>query len=242
MKISILFIISALLSAAGAPPVERLFDNKLSATARAAACFELRGAKDADSLSAMARALEDPVLLSCAVENLRVAAAVAPLREALSSKNEQVRAAAARVLGSFRDPDLLEPLARAAQDDNMLVATNALAGLSQYQDAAAVPYLAAVAQKGGMVGDMAIDRLAELDPPRALTVARELLGSQQVPDRLYAMRVIGAHGARGDLPALRKIAESGQEDLAQRTRGFGLMPPISLSRAAQTAIQAIESR
>jgi HEAT repeat protein len=226
----------------GQAPLDRLFDAKLNPTQRAGACFQLRGAKDAGAIAAMSRAMEDPGLLSCAAGNLRIAGAVGALTEALASSNEQVRAAAARELGSFQRLDLLEPLSRAAGDDNLLVATNALAGLSEYRDPAVIPYLAALARKGGMVGDMAIDRLALMDAPAALQVARELLSSQQVPDKLYAMRVIGASGDRSDLPALKKIAASGQENLAQRSRGFGFMPPISLARAAETAIRSIESR
>lgn len=242
MKRLVLLFVPMLATAAGQAPLERLFDAKLNATQRAGACFELRGAKDASTIAAMSRAIEDPGLLSCAAKNLRLAGAVAQLKEALSSSNEQVRAAAARSLGSFQSVELLEPLSHAAQDENILVATNALAALSEYRDPAVIPYLAALASKGGMIGDMAIDRLALLDPAGALRIARGLLASPQVPDKLYAMRIIGAGGDPSDLPALKRIAASGQESLAQRNRGFGFMPPISLSRAAGTAIREIESR
>jgi HEAT repeat protein len=242
MKTLALLFVPMLALAAGQAPLDSLFDAKLTATQRAGACFELRGTKDAAAIAAMGRALEDPVLLSCAVENLRLAGAVTELREALSSKNEQVRAAAARSLGSFQRIDMLDPLSRVAQEENILVATNALAALSEYHDRAVIPHLAALASKGGMIGDMAIDRLALLDASAALRIARNLLSSSQVPDKLYAMRIIGADGDRSDLPALKKIAASGHENLAQRNRGFGFMPPISLSRAAETAIRSIESR
>jgi tetratricopeptide (TPR) repeat protein len=235
-------IADALEKASKVPAIEQLFDRKLSATQRAGACFELRGVKGAETLVAMTRAMEDPDLLSCAAENLRVAGAVAELGEALASKTEQVRATAARLLGSFQNVDYLEPLSRAAADPNILVATNALAALTEYRGAAVMPYLAALAEKGGMIGDMALDRLAALDSTRALEVGRDLVASPQVPDKLYGMRMIAMYGDRGDLQALTKIASSGQEDLAQHNRGFGFMPPISLTRAAQTAIRAIESR
>ena len=235
-------LILCLLLAGEQSSIEKLFDPQLNGTQRAGACYQLRGAKDDESIAAMGRALEDPELLSCAAGNLRAVGAVEALRGALSSKNEQVRATVARELGSFQRLDLLDALSRAAGDENLLVATNALAGLSQYHDRAVIPYLAKLAGKGGMVGDMAMDRLAAIDPMSALKVARELLASAQVPDQLYAMRIIGANGDRGDLPALRKIAASGQENLAQRSRGFGLMPPISLAKAAQTAIASIEGR
>jgi tetratricopeptide (TPR) repeat protein len=235
-------IAQALAQAPKVPLVERLFDGKLGATQRAGACFELRGAKDAEIVAAMSRALEDPDLLSCAAENLRAAGAAKELNAALASKTEQVRATAARLLGSFQNVAYIEPLSRAAEDPNMLVATNALTALSEYRDVAVIPYLAALAGKGGMIGDMALDRLAALDSSRALHVSRDLLASSQVPDKLYGMRIIGMYGDRSDLPVLTKIASSGQESLAQHNRGFGLMPPISLTRAAETAIRTIESR
>jgi hypothetical protein len=93
-----------------------------------------------------------------------------------------------------------------------------------------------------MIGDMALDRLAQLESATALDVARGLLGSSQVPDRLYAMRVIGAFGDASDLPELNKIAKSNPESLSQRARGFGFMPAINLARAAQSAIASIQSR
>jgi HEAT repeat protein len=206
------------------------------------ACFQARGKSDAATIEAMGRALEDPDLFTCAATNLRIAGAVEPLLRGLASDNPQVRAAAARELGSFQKLELLEPLSRAAQDENALVATNALDGLSQYRDPAVTPYLEALANKGGMIGDMALDRLLQLDSAAALKVARSLLLSPQVPDRLYAMRTIGAAGDASDLPALRKIAASGEESLAQHNRGFGFMPPINLARAAQSAIAAIQAR
>jgi len=207
------------------------------------ACFQARGKTDAATIEAMGRALEDPAVMTCAAVNLRIAGAIEPLRRALEASDDpQVRATAAREVGAFQKPELLEPLSRAAEDENLLVAANALAGLSQYRDRSVVPYLSALAKKGGMVGDMALDRLLELDPAAALKEARALLASAQVPDRLYAMRVIGAAGNASDLPALRKIANSHEESLSQRNRGFGFMPSINLSRAAQSAIEAIEAR
>jgi len=242
MKTWILYLTPLAVFAADQSPLQRLFDSKLSPTARATACFQLRGSADPDVISAMSRALEDPDLLSCAADNLRLAGAVEPLRVALSSPEAPVRAAAARELGSFQKVELLEPLALAAGDVNALVSSNALAGLSQYDDPAVIPYLAALAKKGGMTGDLALDRISQLDPALALVIGRELLGSDQVPDKLYAMRVIGSLGSASDLAPLRRIASSGQETLAQRDRGFGFMPGINLARAAQSAISSIESR
>jgi HEAT repeat protein len=242
MKTLNVFLIPIAVFAADQAPVQQLFDAKLSPTRRATACFELRGNADRDVINALSRALEDPDLISCAADNLRLVGAIEPLKTALSSPEAPVRAAAARELGSFQKLDLLEPLALAAGDVNALVSSNALAGLSQYDDPAVIPYLAAIAKKGGMTGDMALDRISEIDSKTALSVARDLLGSDQVPDKLYAMRVIGSFGSNSDLPPLRRIASSGQETLAQRDRGFGFMPGINLARAAQSAIASIETR
>jgi hypothetical protein len=56
------------------------------------------------------------------------------------------------------------------------------------------------------------------------------------------MRTLGVAGDRSDLPELRKLADSKEESPVQRSRGFGLMPPINLARAAQSAIAQIEAR
>ena len=242
MKISILCLLPFVLTAADQTAVQRLFDSKLNATLRAGACFELRGNASPDVIGALSRALDDADVRACAADNLRIAGAIEPLKRALSNPDAQVRAAAARELGVFRMPELLEPLSIAAQDENALVSTNALAGLSMYPGAEVIPYLVVIAKRGGMTGDMALDRLSELDTHAGLAVARGLLGSSQVPDKLYAMKVIGATGDASDVAELQKIAASNGETLAQRDRGFGLMPPINLARSAQAAITAIKKR
>jgi HEAT repeat protein len=202
----------------------------------------LRGNREPDVVNAMSKALEDPALLACAADNLRIAGAVATLQLALSNPDAQVRSAAVRQLGTFQNPELLEVISRSAQDENLLVATNALAGLDEYQDPVVIPYLSNLAKRGGMIGDMALDRLSQLESSTALDIARGLLASSQVPDRLYAMRVIGAFGDKSDLAELTKIARSTPENLSQRNRGFGFMPAINLARAAQSAMASIQSR
>lgn len=232
-----------LAAALNAANLEPLFDTHLSTTQRANVCFALRGDADAETIRAMTRALDDPDLVSCAAANLRIANAVGPLKRALAENpNPQSRAAAARELGSFHDPALLEPLTSAAQDPNILVASNALGALSEYSDPVAIPSLRTLAIKGGMIGDMALERILQLDSAAALAIARSLIESPQVPDKLYSIRVLGAAGDKTDLPGLRKIAANPEEAPAQRTRGFGLMPPVNLARAARSAIASIESR
>jgi HEAT repeat protein len=240
--IAIIPMTQALLWAADLDQLQKLFDSKLTPTQRANVCFELRGNADPEVLRAMSQKMDDPQLVSCAAENLRLAHAVEALEEALRSTNEQTRAAAARELGSFHDAALIEPLSIAAQDPNILVASSALMALSKFDDPAVIPYLGALAKNGGMIGDMALERILQLDSQQAVSIARQLLRSPQVPDKLYAMRAIGIAGDLSDLPALKKIAASREETPAQRMRGFGLMPPINLARAAQSAMEAIEGR
>jgi len=242
MKTVLFLLAPALAICASETPVQRLFDGKLTPSGRAGACFELRGNSEPDIVAAMGKALEDPAVRSCAADNLRIAGALDALKSALSNPDPQVRAAAVRQLGTFQKPDLLEAISQAAQDENLLVATNALAGLNEYQDPAVIPYLSKLAKKGGMIGDMALDRLTQLESPAALGIARGLLASPQIPDRLYAMRVIGAFGDASDLMELDKIAKSAPENLSQRARGFGFMPAINLARAAQSAMESIRSR
>jgi HEAT repeat protein len=231
MKVALLCLLPALLAAADHPPAQPAAD-----------CVAMRGRSDPEALKALSRALDDPGLRSCAAQDLRIAGAIELLKPALSSQSFEVRAAAARELGTFQRQDLLESLARAAEDENLLVATNALNGLSQYLDPAVIPYLRAIAQRGGMVGDMALDRLLQLDKAEAVTVDRALLVSRQVPDQLYAMRILGAAGDRSDLAQLEKIATAHEETLSERDRGFGFMPAVNLSRAARAAITGIEAR
>jgi HEAT repeat protein len=135
MKHILMVLIPAIMSAAELPRIEQLFDPKLPATERANICFELRGNSSAEVIGAMARAMDNPALLSCAADNLRVVQAIEPLKQALHSSNEQTRAAAARELGSFQDVALLEALNTAVHDPNLLVASNALGALA----ASAIP-------------------------------------------------------------------------------------------------------
>ena len=243
MRSSMLVLIFSVSVQAATPAAQRMFDTKLTAAQRNDACFELRGDKSPDTLDAMLQALSVEVVRNCAGENLRVAEALPQLRAALSGNNPEIRALAARELGSFQKPELLEALAEAARDPNLLVAVNAVAGLSQYEDAGVFPYLEALAVKGGMLGVLSLSRLGELKDPRALDIARTLLsGREEVTDRVAAMRVIGELGDRSDLPALRKIAAQTEGPVAARQRGFGLMPQIDLARTARATIAQIEKR
>ncbi len=77
---------------------------------------------------------------------------------------------------------------------------------------------------------------------RIPAVPRQLLASKDVSDKLAAMRVLAQMGDASDVPALREIAEKETATVSSKARGFGLMPAISLSRAAQTTIDQILSR
>jgi len=233
-----------ILLAASAPSdlLHRMEDASLNPTQRNNACFELRGIKQNDVLWAMRRALNDSELRACAAENLRTAGALDLFRNALRDEDPQVRAVAVLELGGFGKVEDLTALDAATRDRDLLVATNAVYGLGLYPGKESAPYLVAAAKRGGLVGEQAIHRLAQRNEPEALDVARLLLTSKEAPDRLAAIAVIGQMGDRSDLPPLREIQQKETGELSNKGRGFGLIPSFSLSRAAKTAIENIESR
>ena len=221
-------------------PASRLLDSKLNIAQRNDACYEMRGDSSPEAIAALTRALASPVVRGCAVRNLREAGAIDALKAALADDNPEVRGAAARELGAFARPELLALLSQAASDPNLTVASNAFAGLACYQDRAVLPYLVDLAQDGGPVAAMALSRAVEFADPGVLTIARRLMAVKDVPLRLAALRAIGDLGTSSDLPALRALANKAEN--ATSGRGFGLMPAINLSRAAQNAIRQIEQR
>lgn len=219
-----------------------MMDPSLTVAQRNNACYELRGSADPQVVAGMRKALGDSVVRSCAGTNLRKAGAIAELKDALADPNFEVRALAARELGGFEKPELLPVLTAAARDSQMVVGMNAVEGLANYRDPVVVPYLLSLAQDGGLVGTAALDRAQTFHDPRVLETARGLLGSKDVSDKLAAMRVIGAMGDETDIPKLREIQEKETGSVSAAGRGFGLIPAISLSRAAQTTIEKIGER
>lgn len=217
-------------------------DPSLNVAQRNNACFELRGSTDPEVVATMRKALDDGKVRACAGTNLRKAGAIAELKDALADPNFEIRALAARELGGFEKPELLPLLRAAARDPQMLVGINAVEGLADYRDAVVLPYLLDLARDGGLVGTAALDRALIFHDPRVLATARVLLGSKDVSDKLAAMRVLGAMGDETDVPKLRAIQEKETGMVSAAGRGFGLIPAISLSRAAETTIEKIEDR
>ena len=219
-----------------------MMDPTLNVAQRNNACFELRGSTEPEVVATMRRALSDATVRACAGTNLRKAAAIAELKDALGDPNFEVRALAARELGGFEKPEILPLLTAAARDPQLLVGINAIEGLADYRDAIVLPYLLDIAKSGGLVGTAALDRALTFKDPRVLETARALLDSKDVSDKLAAMRVIGAMGNQSDVPNLRAIQEKETEMVSAAGRGFGLIPAISLSRAAETTIEKITAR
>jgi len=217
-------------------------DPSLNVAQRNNACFELRGSTDPEVIATMRKALNDTPVRACAGANLRKAGAVAELKDALTDPNFEIRALAARELGGFEKPELLPTLAAAARDPQLLVGINAIEGLANYRDVVVLPYLLNIAKDGGLVGTAALDRALMFHDPSVLETARLLLGSKDVSDKLAAMRAIGAMGDETDIPKLREIQEKETGMVSAAGRGFGLIPAISLSRAAETTIEKITAR
>ena len=222
---------------------ERMLDVKLTSAQRNDACFSLRGAATADAIEASTRGLRDPKVRSCAEENLRRAQAIEPLKAALQDEDPEVRAVAARILGTFERPELAPLIARAGEDSQLLVATNAVEGLSYYQDRTAVPYLLKLGKRSGIVGSLAMEQLIKLKEPQAVVAARELMTSVDPADLLAAMRVLGMMGDRSDIASLENVARRFPDaTLSGSARGFGFMPAISLDHAAKTSVEQIRGR
>jgi HEAT repeat protein len=219
----------------------RMLDEKLNASQRNDACYALRGAGSPKPVAAFARGLQNSAVRACSALNLREAGAVAELKNAFDSSDPEIRAVAARELGELARPEFLEPLARAARDPNLMVATNAFEGLASYQDRNVLPYLLNLAESSGLVAAMALSRAVQFADPSVLAMSRRVLASRDVPLRLAALRAIGDLGDVSDLPALRELAATA-ESAAPAGRGFGLVPLLDLSRAALNAIREIESR
>jgi len=229
------------LAAAAVDPVGRMLDEKLTVAQRNDACFALRGNRSHEVVAAMRGALASEVVRACGARNLREAGAVDELTSALSAPEPEVRAVAARELGSFERPELMAILVKAAHDPSMLVATNAVMGLGQYHDRAVLPYMLDLAAGGGAVGVSALSRAARFDGPATLPVARKLLSGNDPAAKLIALLIVGECGDAGDLPKLRELAAK-SEPLGTRGRGFGLMPALDISRAAKSAIEGIQKR
>ena len=238
MTILIAFVIVLQLRAGA---LERFSDSALNTTQRNEACRELRGDRSAETVAAMRSALTDLRLQACAGENLRLAGASAELLDALTERDPSARAVAARELGAMQKPEFIPALRKAAEDRDLLVSSNAVEGLIRYQDHATAPQLRELALLGGGLTSLAVDALAEWNDPEILAICRQLAVRKDPGEQLIGIRVIGRLGNRSDLPLLRDLAKN-DEVLGTGSRGFGLMPAISIARAARTAIQAIESR
>ena len=236
-----LFLFCAGALAAADDRVGRMLDEKLTVAQRNNACFALRGSRSPEVVAALRGAMSSGVVRACAARNLREAGAVDELLSALSAPEPEIRAAAARELGYFARPDLMDVLVKAAHDPSVLVATNAVMGLGQYHDHAVLPHMLDLAAAGGAVGVAALSRAAQFDEPATLPVARKLLSGNDPAAKLIALLIVGHCGDTGDLPRLRELAAKSQP-LGVRGRGFGLMPALDISGAAQHAIDSITSR
>jgi len=234
-----------ILLAAAAPlfagNLETFTDSSLNSTQRNTACLALRGDKSEEAVFAMTQALANVSLQACAAANLRLAGAEAELVKALQSGDPSVRAVAARELGVLQKPELLPALRAAARDQDLLAASNALEGLVRYEDHSSAPELRDIALQGGLLTSLAMDTLLEWNDVKALEIGRKLLVRAEPGDQLIGVRVVGLLGDKSDLAKLQELTKSDMQ-MGQGSRGFGLMPAISLARAATTAIENINAR
>lgn len=221
--------------------LETFTDNALNATQRNTACLSLRGNKAPEVVAAMRSALDNSKLQACAGANLRIVDASEELLSGLEEKDPTARAVAARELGTMQKQEFIAPLRKAADDRDLLVASNAVEGLVRYEDHSTAPQLREIAMLGGVLTSLALDTLVDWHDPEVLGIARKLIAHREPGDQLIGVRAVGLTGNTADLPKLRELAKD-ETALSSGSRGFGLMPAISISRAARTAIQTIEAR
>ena len=205
---------------------ENFTDNSLNYTQRNTACFALRGNKTPETIAAMRQALDNSNLQACAGANLRVAGAAPELLNALEQdKDPTARAVAARELGTLQKPEYLAPIRRAAEDRDVLAASNAIEGLMRYED-----------------HSPGLDQLEVLKhDPEVAAIGRTLIARKDPGDQLIGIRAVGIAGDVSDLPRLRQM-EKDDTMMGSGSRGFGLMPAVSISHAARTAIENIGQR
>ena len=240
MKLTLLLFAAAVpVFAAG--ELEIFTDNSLNVTQRNTACQALRGNKSPEVIAVMRSALDSPGLQACAGANLRLAGAQDELLDALGAKDPTARAVAARELGTMQKHEFLPALRKAAEDRDLLVSSNAVEGLVRYEDHASAPQLREIALMGGILTSLAVDTLVDWHDAEVLAIARKLVTHKEPGDQLIAVRVIGLRGDAADLPRLHELAKD-ETALSSGSRGFGLMPAISISRAAKTAVQSIDAR
>jgi hypothetical protein len=229
MKLALLFV-TALPLLAG--DLETFTDNALNSTQRNTACLALRGNKTPEVVAAMRSAMVNSKLQACAGANLRIAGMNEELLSALEEKDPSARAVAARELGTTQKHEFLAPLR---------MASNAVEGLVRYEDHSSAPQLREITMLGGVLTSLAIDTLVDWHDPEVLNIARKLIDHKEPGDQLIGVRVVGLTGDATDLPKLRELAKDATA-LSGGSRGFGLMPAISISRAAHTAVLTIEAR
>jgi hypothetical protein len=238
MKALILFAI-AIPAIAG--DMDRFLDTKLDYTPRNTACVALRGNRTPEVISIMRVSLANTNLQQCAATNLRVAGASDELLNALADHEPTVRAVAARELGSMQRPEFLAPLRKAVNDPDLLVASNAIEGLVRYEDHSSAPQLREVALMGGVMTSLALDTLVDWHDPEVAAIGRKLMDRTDPGDKLAGIRAVGRAGDNSDVLKLRQLAKD-SESMAPGARGFGLMPAISISKAAETAVQNLQDR
>lgn len=216
-----------------------LLDGEATVAQRNDACYALRGERAPEAVAALATAITDKVVRSCAARDLREIGAVEPLLLAVSGSDTDAQMAAARELGELRDPKALDALGRAALSDNVLVGAAAIHALAFYPTEDSLAYLLRAAGQPGVNGINALEHAARSKSPEVLKRARQFLATADVASQVIALSIIGDLGDESDLPKLRELAAH-SDPLYSRGRGFGFMPPIDVARAAQAAIGRIE--
>ena len=221
--------------------IAAMMNDSRTAAQRNDSCYALRGQSSVEVVAALKGALTDKTVRACAARDLREAGSVDALLEGLASSDADTQMAAARELGTLRDPRALEPLGRVALSDNVLLASSAISALGAYDAQVALPYLLRAAGQSSVSSVTALELAARSHSPEVLPLARRVLDKGDVAAQVIALAILADMGDAGDLPKLRELAAH-SDPVYSRGRGFGFMPPIDIARAAQTAIDKIGNK
>jgi hypothetical protein len=94
---------------------------------------------------------------------------------------------------------------------------------------------------GGVMTSLAVNALTDWRDADVLPIGRKLMTHRDPGDQLAGIRAVGLMGDPSDLASLRDLMKN-DEKIGQGSRGFGLMPAISIGRAARTAAENITQR
>jgi HEAT repeat protein len=217
----------------------RMNDPAATPAERNGACRALEGGK---AVAPLVQALADDVTRACAAQRLRQMDAFDSLFRAAQHGAPAVRATALYHLGLMKNPAAVDALVAAAKDADPLVSASGIQALLQFDAPRVLTTLLELASRQGISSLAAANSLARFHDRSTLPVLYMILNAR---DPLLRVAAIGALGELGDAESITKLQPLLQQQADLRATpgiGIGLFPGVNMARAAQVAINAIQSR